>query len=245
MIENENKPLGDEMDQAISHRLARLRSMPVDTSGLERALYAHIPRRRGGRIFQLLALKPLRAAAASVLVLLTIVGVLLMTWNTPVLASASEMAQMHRDIVANRISVVQVSSMDEASRVLVNQASRPPDLPQAPEAHVMACDMKNIDLPQAPKTHVMACCMKNIKGKQVACVLLRSETSPITMSIARAKDMRLPKVPGIDRGGVRYYVQSSGSLTMVSAERHERWICLIGELPSDRLIEIAAGLRFE
>lgn len=224
----QNEPISSPLDEAISSRLEKLRTMPVDTANLDRLLGAQLPQRQGGGVRRILSLRPLRAAAASLLVLLTIAGLLLMTWSAPVLASASEMAQMHRDILANKVPVVQVNSIDEASLALASQSSRTLDLPQAPEAHVMAC------------------CMKNIKDKQVACVLLRSESSPITLSVGRAKDMRLPNSsPSTLRDGVRYYIQSSGALNMVMAERQDRWICLIGELPSDRLIELAAGLQFD
>ena len=41
-----------------------------------------------------------------------------------------------------------------------------------------------------PDAHVMACCLKSIKDKEVACVLLNSEGTPITMSVAKASDSR-------------------------------------------------------
>jgi hypothetical protein len=56
--------------------------------------------------------------------------------------------------------------------------------------------------------------------------------------------MRLPSSPTRTRGGVTYHVQSSGRLNMVMTEWDDRWVCLIGEIPADRLMDIAEQLRF-
>jgi len=121
---------------------------------------------------------------------------------------------------------MQVDSVDAANKALSAQ------WPQAP------------DVPNVPANHVMACCMKSVKDKKVACVLLKREGVPVTMTVANAADMQLPKVPKVNRSGVAYYVQSSGTINMVMAEREGRWVCLIGELASDRLMDLADQLRF-
>ena len=90
----------------------------------------------------------------------------------------------------------------------------------------------------------MACCLKNVKDKKVACVLLRSEGVPVTMVVANAGDMRSPKSSTVQRGGVTYHVQSSGVLNMVMTERHGRWVCMIGQVPADRLMDLASQLAF-
>ena len=90
----------------------------------------------------------------------------------------------------------------------------------------------------------MACCMKSVKGKKVACVLLRDGGEPITMTVANAADMRLPKSPTVTRTGVTYHVQSSGELNMVMTERNGRWVCLIGRVPAERLMDVTSKLEF-
>jgi hypothetical protein len=64
------------------------------------------------------------------------------------------------------------------------------------------------------------------------------------MSVAKGSDMRLPNSPSVERDGSRFFVQSYGNLNMVSAERQGHWICLMGELPSERLVDLGARLRF-
>jgi len=223
MDTGEQEHADSELDQAVSSRLGRLRALPVDTSRLEKMLRAQIPHPHR---FPLLQLSPLRAVAAVLLVALTFAAILWFTSGGPALASADQMAQMHQEMVAGRTSVMKADSIEEANKVL---ASQWPDAP---------------DLPHPPAAHVMACCMKDIRNKKVACVLLKSEGVAVTMSVANAADMRQPRSPGIVRNGVTYHVEASKSLNMVSAVRDGRWVCLIGQLPAERLMDIAANLRF-
>jgi hypothetical protein len=225
----------DPIDRAISSRLAKLRTMPVDTARLEKSIRAQLPEFAEAADKSVIPeprrrvhwLSPLRAIAASFLLLTAVVTVLLLTSSSgPAQASPSEMAQMHQDLVSGRVPVMQVNSIAEAGNALNQQW---PDRP---------------DLPNAPDSHVMACCMKSVKDKKVACVLLHSEGVPITMTVARAKDMQMPNSGTVMHGGVTYHVQASGDLNMVMTEREGRWVCLIGQVPAERLMTIAGDLRF-
>ena len=215
--------INDRLDRATANRLAKLRDMPVDTSRIERMLRSQIPQPRPRRIAWL---RPMSAVAASFAALAILAALLLSSSAGPVLASPAQMAKMHEDLVAGRTPVMQVSSIDAANKALSAQ------WPQSPQ------------LPDVPQDHVMACCMKSVRNKNVACVLLKSEGAPITMTVASASDMRLPTSPTVTKGGVTYHVQSFNALNMVMTERHGRWVCLIGEMPSERLMEVAAQLQF-
>jgi len=211
-----------KLDEAVAKRLRRLGTMPVDTSALESRLRAEIgivPPRR-------LWLRPMRAIAAGIALVAVITAVFLSTSGGPVLASPSQMAQMHHELVAGHNGIMQVNSIDAANAALSK------DWPDSPR------------IPGVPPEHVMACCMKSMKSKKVACVLLKNEGVPVTMTIANAADMRLPTSPTIQRGGITYHVQSEGSLNVVMAERQGRWICLIGQLPAERLVDLAMKLTF-
>lgn len=217
-----------ELDQATADRLARLRSLPVETASLEARLRAALPEMeqaagRGRTLW--MRLRPFRAVAASLLIAGLIAAVLLSSSSGPALASASEMARMHYDLVSGKTPILAVDSIDAANRALSD-----------PSGHGAA---------SVPQEHVMACCMKTIKNKRVACVLLKTEGVPVTLSVASATDMKLPKnTTTIQEGGHTYHVQASGKLNMVMGDQHGRWVCLIGELPSQRLAELASQLRF-
>jgi hypothetical protein len=224
MPEDNFHNLSSEEERAISARLAKLRTMPVDTSRLERALQAKLPQVHAPR--RVFWLRPVQAIAASFLLVAAIVAaVVLSTSAGPVLASAAQMAQMHDDIVSGRTPVMQVNSVAEANRMLDSQSPGAPALPQMPD-------------------HAMACCMKSVHDKKVACVLLKSDQVPITMAVASAADMKLPAVPVVNRNGIDYRVQSVNGLAMVMTEQNGKWLCLIGRCSADRLMDVAAQMRF-
>ena len=218
----------DRLDAATAARLARLRAMPMDTSALERSLRSAIPRQSSTRTRSWI--RPLRAAASIVLLGAIAAVILISTSGGEVMASPAQMAQLHEEIVSGKSHVQRVDSIDAANKFLAAQWS-----PGAAPA-----------VPDVPSEHVMACCMKSISDKRVACVLLKGHGGePVTLSVARAADMKLPRrVPTVDRGGVTYHVQGSDAVNMVTFERNGRWVCLIGKMPADQLVTVAAELRF-
>ncbi len=214
-----------DLDEAIAGRLARLRSLPVDTSRLDQLLRGQIPERPHHRWTSWP--RPFQAIAASVVLLVGLVGAFLLTASSgPVLASGIQMAQVHADIVAGRIPVMQVDSIAKANQMLADKS------PGAPS------------LPQIPQSHVMACCMKSVHDKKMACVLLKDGGIPVTLSVANAADMKLPAVPTMTRNGTSYRVQSVNGLSMVMTERSGKWLCLIGAMPAERLMDMAELVQF-
>jgi hypothetical protein len=169
----------------------------------------------------------MRSVAAGILVLVLIGALLWGTSGGPAQASTAEMVQLHRDLVSGRVPVMKVDSIQQASKVLADAWPEQPGLPRAPASHVMAC------------------CMQSIKDRKVACVLFNDDGQPVTMSVARSSELRSPQSPTMVRDGQAFHVESAGRLNMVSTQREGRWICLIGQLPVDRLVEIARGLQFE
>jgi hypothetical protein len=225
-LSNEPNNREHQLDAATAARLRKLASLPMDTSRLDAMVQSRIPQPKRSSRWRIL--RPMTAIAASLTLLIGIAAaVLLSTSGGEVLASPTQMVQLHRDIVANRIAVTKVGSIEEAGKVLSQQSgSQSPQLPDAPEAHVMAC------------------CMKSIKSKKMACVLLQSAGTPITMSVARSEDIKTPACPAIERNGASYHVHSADGLNMVMTERAGRWVCLMSELPQDQLIDLASRLRF-
>lgn len=218
----------DPIDEAVARRLGKLRTMPVDTSKLDGRLLAAIPRRQNATIYHRLR-RPLAAVAASITVGVIIAAtVLLSSSSGEVLASPAQMAQVHRDIVSNALPVTRVNSIEEASKVLSQQSGA-----QSPQ------------LPEAPQAHVMACCMKSIRNKRIACVLMQDQAgTPITMTVARSSDMRMPHGRSLERNGVMYQAQAVGELNMVMTERAGRYVCLMSQLSQDQLVDLVTRLQF-
>ena len=227
---DESHPQGPDAawDRAVSERLARLRAMPIDLSHLEAGIVAQIPRAARFRQKSLAIgwRRAVRGVAASFAVLAMLGVIFLGLWEGPVLASSEQMAQMHDDLVSGRAAAVRVDSIDAANKALSANWPRSPEVPDVPYEHVMAC------------------CMKDVKGKRVACVLMQGGGTPVTMTIANAADMKLPKSPTVARNGVTYHVQSIRGLSMVMTQRNGRWVCMIGQVPPEKLMSIADRIQF-
>jgi hypothetical protein len=217
----------DQVEQSVAERLAKLRTMPVDTSRMDKSIAAQIPQLQSHSRRRILSLRPLRAVAASLLLLCGIaVAILLTVSSRPADAEAAQMAQVHEDMVAGRIPVMQVASIDAANRMLNSQSPGAPSLPNIPDSHVMAC------------------CMKSVHNKKMACVLLKDANEPVTLAVASAADMKLTPAPIETRNGVDYRVEHVGGLNMVMTERDGKWLCLIGRLPVERLMDVASQVQF-
>jgi len=218
----------NRLDAATSDRLRKLGARPVDTSRLDQLIAKQIPRTpEQSRLSIFLHSRRLRAVAAGIGMLMMITVVVWSLSGGAVLASPDTMARFHEDLVSGKVAAMKVESIAGANQALADQWN------------------KAVELPRVPVEHVMLCCMRNIKAKRVACVLLQSEGGvPVTMAVANAADMRLPRdSTTLVVDGVTYHVQSSGKLNMVMAQRHDRWICLIGELPAQRLTDIAKAIE--
>ncbi len=156
-----------------------------------------------------------------------IAAALLASSGGAVMASGAQLMQVHEDVVSGRTAVMQVDSIEQANAALQKQWGAAPALPQAPEQQVMAC------------------CMKHIKNKRVACVLLKRQDVPVTLTVAKASELCCPKSAMTMRGGIAYHVESTKDLNMVMTQREGRLICLVGALPAEELMEMAGKLTFQ
>ena len=212
----------DTFDQALAKRLAKLSTMPVDTSRLDRALRAAlapaVPARQRG-IFRSLA-----AIAASVIFAL-LVGMAFLQ-NRPAQAAPDLMLQLHRDLVSGRIASMQVDSVDD-----VNQA-------------FAAFGQAGVKMEAPPDTQLMACCLKDVGSKKVACILLQDQGTPVTLTVADLDAVRPLDAPPVLYHGETFHVQTGGDLNMITVDRGQHRICLIGALPAEKLMALTDNLKF-
>src|SRR6266481_2232051 len=113
------------LDEAIAKRLRRLGTMSVDTSNLESRLRAKVGIPNQRRLW----LRPMRAVAAGIALLAVITALFLSTSGGPVLASPSQMAEMHNELVSAQTGIMQVNSIDAANSALSKEW---PDSPRVP-----------------------------------------------------------------------------------------------------------------
>ena len=220
----------ERLDEATSRRLAKLGAVPFDTSELRAAVDAHIqtPAQGSGRTRRLKLgwLSPMRAVAASLIVLGLIMALVISSSTGPVLASAERLAHIHEEVLAGTGHSSQVDSFDGAKAAL---AAKWPGGPAVPEL---------------PKDHVVSCCIHTMGRKRIACVSFTTDGVPVTMAVAEAANVKLRGSETLTVGNITYHVQSQEGINMVMTKRDGRWVCLMGKLPVSRLAELAGSLRF-
>ncbi len=214
----------DPAEAAIAARLAKLSARPVDLSGITKRIEAEIPRHRRRTIWQIMAMRSVRAAAAIFLLGVTAIAITVGSWSGPALASTQDLLQLHQSLISQHIEMTNVSSMEAANAAL---AGRWPDAPA---------------MPAMPGHMDMACCVHNIGKARAACVVMAIDGVPVTMAAAESAQVRMPEMQKLERNGVTFHVQNSGGISMVMTQRGDHWYCLMGQLPADRLIQFWATL---
>ena len=219
--------LDDPLDRAVADRLAKLRTMPVDTSRLEARLRGQIPQPAAAGRRRFFLFGPLRMAAAGFIIVGIILAAVISSSGGPALASADRLAQIHEEVSAGHSRMmVEVSSLKAAGIALSQQWPKGPAMP----------DM--------PGDHVMSCCVQEMGRKKMNCVSLTVDNVPITMAVADSADVKVPEGTTITRDGVTFHVESCKGVNMAMTQRGGRWVCLMGKLPVDRLIDVQGQLRF-
>lgn len=208
----------DPADQAIVARLAKLSARPVDLSRLRDHVEARIPRPQRHSIWHIMALRSVRAAAAILVVAVTALSVTIGSWSGPALASTDDLLQLHQALVTQHADMTNVSSMEAANAAL---AGKWPDAPA---------------MPNMPEHKDMACCVHHIGRAKAACVLLSIDGTPVTMAAADASDVRMPEMQKVQRNGTTFHTQTANNVSMVMTQRGEHWYCLMGQVPTDKLI---------
>jgi len=235
MTPSEHDPAPDALDKAVSNRLAKLRTMPVDVSKLRRAVDARIGAPTGnsssadGRrslIFRIMT--PMRAMAASLIVGGLVIALVIASASGPVLASPDRLAQIHTEMVSGDGGHGR-QAVDSIAAAKAALASHDPSAPA---------------IPNAEGKHVMACCVHMVGRKKMSCLMMEDNGVPISMAVADAADVKMPASETVIADGVTYHVQSAQGVNMVMWQMSGRWVCLMGKSPTGRLIEMAKGLRF-
>ncbi len=225
-------PAPDGWDNPIAQRLGKLGSLPVDLRRLEAGIRTAIPAEAlhtgnvGGKWRRRNWAARIAVAASLVIGTGALFVGLLMAPGRAANASTRAFVQLYRQMLAGRVAVFRVNSIAAANQAL---AAPSPVLPK---------------LARVSPAHVMACCTQSMHGAKVSCVLMKNASKRLTMFVAKASDMKLPRSPTVLWRGVTYHVERQGNITMLMVKRHGKWICLMGRTPAKKLLHMASRLRF-
>ena len=169
--------------------------------------------------------RPLHVAA--VLLIGILLTATIISSSQPAMASVDQLVDIHDKVtVAHSAMLTKVSSITGAEAAINREWADAPALPGVPDEQVIAC------------------CVQAIGRKKMACVALEVDNTPVTMAVADSSDVQSPGGKVLDRGGISYRVKSSAGVNMAMAERGGRWICLMGRVPVERLIETIEHMQF-
>lgn len=219
----------EELDLATQARLSKLASRSVDTSAAASRLRAEMVRHRAEDQAASFAFPAWArwlgqsGIAAAIIFAVTLVFVSIQS-GSAVYAAPAEMAQLHRHLVAGRAHVVPVVNLTEAKQTIESKWREAPAIPDQWDQNVHAC------------------CLRDVQSRQVACILLEQNGVPVTVVLARTKDFRSPDDDTIEHNGRNYAVHSRDGVNMVMAQQGDRWICLMGEISHESLLQLAGGL---
>jgi hypothetical protein len=216
----------DELAAAIAKRLARLRGRSVNAEELSRTVrervsgnhYLTHPSHRRMSSLRVLTVGALLAAVLAAVVTIS-------RDRGGVLATSAQLAEIHFDNAHGDKAAVAVGSIESAERILSAEWSECPPIPKSDAMLVRSCHLHKVS------------------GKRLACVEATVDGTILTLAVAHSDDFRLPGGPNVIRNGMTIYIQSSAGINIVIAKKNERWVCLMADLPTERLVEITASLR--
>jgi hypothetical protein len=208
--------LDDPIDQAVARRLAKLRSLPMDMAAFDAKLKAALPAKRAspGRLFLWPVLTPMRAVAASLLVGVTLFFAFVVLTPQPAMATPQRLAAIYEDAVGGRSHATNVTSIEEARATLRRKWPESPIVPDVSDMQLMHC-----------------------------CLTFSVDQQPITLAMASSRDIRSPHGEARTINGREYRIDSSDGVNMVMSEVDGTWMCLMGRLPIERLVELADAIR--
>lgn len=220
----------DRLDRATSTRLAKLATRPVDTSRLEQSLEQAL-RSETGREPDASPLpfrrwwRPITTAAAAILIVVTIGWLVLNGGTSPAMAAPAELAQIHFDVANGLAPHLKVSSVAEANRVLADQSNGIVPVPELPGV-------------------LLSCCLHQHAGTTLTCALIELDGQLITVAMADGAKLHSPHGKIITRDGKQFVAHTTNGINMVMATEGSRWLCVMGDSPTQDLLDVAVDIRF-
>jgi hypothetical protein len=227
-----NTPHHERLDEATRRRLFRLSGKPVDTTRLEARLNKAIESRRTPRPVPRPAVIRRWASVSRIAAVVAVTGLLVgllftsMAGN-PAIASTTDLARVHREVSSGKSDLVAATNVAEATGNLQRLWSGMPSLPEPTVGQITAT------------------CLHNVADRDVACLRLEFKGRPITMVVGHSREIVCSaEHRQVSLDGRTYMVHDRDGVRMVMITRQGRWVCLMGDLDVDELMQVADGLRF-
>lgn len=104
-----------------------------------------------------------------------------------------------------------------------------------------AMDMRDTGTAGKDGMPTMACCIRKVGQQPLTCMTLDLKGKRVSMAVADAKRIAAPKEALTKTvNGVEYRYQSSKTVNMVMAVKNGAFVCMMGEVDVDDLIQLLA-----
>ncbi len=191
----------DALQRAISARVARLGTMPVDTSRLDQLLRDQIP--MPGKQRRFLVFGWLAGAGAAACAALIIAVALLFT-GTPRL-SAGELAGVYRNLATQSTRAMTGGTTNSAVQM----------------APGMTCMLQS--------GQTASCCRQMVGKYRLTCVAVRSPShARVVMVAGNVGTVNCPQGQAVTIAGHSYSLVVSGHINMLMRRVGKRWYCAMG-----------------
>jgi hypothetical protein len=221
----------ERLDAATAQRLAKLADAPVDVSALMVAVeqrleqlpraVATTPRVRFNPWHWF---TPLRAMAAGISLIALSLALVLYVTSRPAQASLQTLVNFHENMVCEHC--LPADSVASANAALAKQSPGAPLLPE------MASD------------HLNCCCVHCQDGVCLSCACCQADGQRVTLVVGNQRQIRPPPAASQKIGGQLCHVASTQGINLCTMEHGDRWVCVIGSVPVERLAELAGAVRW-
>jgi len=219
----------------MSQRLARLADAPLEIAPLLAAIEHRLPRRPRSLALvpgPLLGfwhwLTPLRTTAVFAIFGLALV-ILLHLSSRPALASVQMLVDFHHHMSSATGHCLPADSAASANAALASQAFDAPPLPDFAATNLTPT----------------CCCVHHQGNCPVSCLCCcQADGCRLTLVVGDDRRIRPPAVPSRNIAGLSCQVASLREDNLCLMRHGDRWVCLIGPVPLERLAQLAAALRW-
>ncbi|MCC6680230.1 MAG: hypothetical protein IT445_04935 [Phycisphaeraceae bacterium] len=220
----------DSLDRATAARLAKLAGRPVDASAFKRKLERVMREQTESDAAPSRSLRPARwwrpiTSIAAVLLLALSVAWLMLEGGTPAAEAApTELARIYQEVTSGRTPHLEVTSVEEANRLLSDQAQGIVPIPELPG-------------------QLQSCCLHQHAGATLTCAVIERDGQRIAVVMADGAKLHSPKGQQIERDGRQFIFHTTNGINMVMAHEGGRWLCVMGDASAEILVEVAADIR--
>ena len=155
----------------------------------------------------------------------TIGWFILQTATTPAMASPVGLAKIHFEVTKGMAPHLVVSSVEEANDVLANQSNGVLPVPELPGS-------------------IKSCCLHAHAGTTLTCAVIEKDGHLITVAIADAEKLDSPTGNTVRRADRKFTVHNVNGINMVMAQDENRWLCVMGDVETEVLLDVASQIAF-